>query len=79
MSFARKGSDSDVYVYEHTDGFFICHWCCLHGPPVLGKHYTTEHIQEMVVHLREHLAAGQQVPTDCITELEAEARGAVSI
>ena len=67
MSFARFGwEDSDVYIFLNVAGHFECCYC---GISDQCKYYSTD---EMITHLREHLAAGQTVPEDTFTRLEAE-------
>jgi hypothetical protein len=63
MSFARYGPDSDVYVYEGSDGF-RCDRC-----PRAGEWFCCETVEEMVTHLLEHRKRGDRVPEDAITGL----------
>lgn len=51
MSYARWGSDSDVYVYAHVGGFIDCCGCA-----------RLDSIAETVEHMREHVARGDKVP-----------------
>jgi len=68
MAFARFGRDSDVYVYEDTDGGFVCERC-----PAVGQEYRCQKAAEMVTHLLEHRNRGQRVPEDAMEELRSEA------
>lgn len=65
MSYARFGDDSDVYVYMGRDGLCCC--ACRRGEN--RKHLSTD---DMINHLREHVAAGDTVPDDVIPDLEAD-------
>lgn len=58
MSYARFDPTSDVYVYESVSlGRFVCFACWLDRRPGTRSFKTRT---EMVVHLREHLAAGHK-------------------
>lgn len=70
MSFARWGSDSDVYVYD-IDGGYVAH-----GPPAPDNpmgYYFTERATEMMALLERMRADGHMVPQDCLDELADEA------
>lgn len=55
MSYARFGSDSDVYVFASIDGYVSCCGC------ILGDRGDFHSPEEIVAHLREHVAAGHKV------------------
>lgn len=58
MSHVRWGVDgSDVYVYDDVNGKVACCGCLLGG----ASRYFVTHA-ELALHLREHEAAGHQVP-----------------
>lgn len=63
MSYARRGSTSDVDVFKTDDGF-VCHECKLDDQTV-----TLERASEMVDHLDGHIENDHKVPTDCIQRL----------
>lgn len=65
MSYARWGQhDSDVYVFLSTSGKLECCGCSL------SDEWTYDSTDAMIAHLREHQAAGDHVPADCIARLE---------
>lgn len=67
MSYARFGWDgSDVYVFLDVGGFLSCCGCGLSR-----KSFKANSTDEMIAHLREHIAAGDCVPADVIPGLEA--------
>lgn len=66
MSYCRF-SNADVYVYMDVGGYLCCCGCSLSDD---GRHYGTS---DMVAHLREHIAKGDDVPDDVIPALEADA------
>lgn len=69
MSYARFGSDSDVYVFLNVSGYFECCGCELLTDTMSATFKTTD---EMVTHLREHIAAEHAVPDFTIPALETE-------
>ncbi|SIN72537.1 hypothetical protein [Agromyces cerinus] len=62
MSYARFGSGSDVYVYAHVYGFIECCGCAL------GDAWDFHSPADIVDHLREHVAAGHNVPDRLLDE-----------
>jgi hypothetical protein len=58
LSYARW-SWSDLYIYLHVDGFLICH--CGGS---LEEDFTTTNTDEMVAHVREHRANGEDAPEE---------------
>ena len=70
MAFARF-SDGDVYVYLNTDGLFECCACSFLGPLLSGGCHLVETSAEMLAHLEQHRAAGDDVPEGCLKELRA--------
>jgi len=76
MSYARKGSpDSDIYLYHHIEGDYLCDACKLHG-----KHTTMfmENIYQVAEHLAEHIDAGHNVPQHTIDRIIKEIREGLS-
>jgi len=67
MSYCRFGEDSDVYVFEHVDGGWMCCGCWLDG-----RSTTTKTRGGMLAHLRKHRLAGHQVPKDAVSRLREE-------
>jgi hypothetical protein len=68
MAYARFGWNSDVYVYKHVAGGFICERC-----PEIGKAFLCGTAREMTAHLVGfHRARGDRVPDDAIADLERE-------
>lgn len=71
MGYARFGPDSDVYVYESEHGWTCCR-CDFHSEPGRAVSPNFQKIEEIIVHLCEHRAAGHKVPDKAIKELETE-------
>lgn len=77
MSYARW-SEGDVYVYEDVSGGFTCCGCSLHpdndkdGPGAV-KSINVETREDMIIHLKGHIAAGDFVPDRAIERLRGEA------
>ncbi len=65
MSYCRLGADSDVYVYLDCGGHLACCAC-------LSDEWAHNSTDAMIAHLREHIAAGHDVPGDVIPALEAD-------
>jgi hypothetical protein len=60
VSYVRFAEDgSQVYVYEHVDGWIECCGCAL-AAGTCGKFYTRG---ACITHLRDHEAAGHRVPS----------------
>lgn len=88
MSYARFGSDSDVYVYMDTRDVLVCCGCCLQDREwvdepgsflggylkEIGEIIATEFdsTQGMVDHLQRHITEGHAVPDDVIPALRAD-------
>lgn len=68
MSYARLGPESQVYVFPGMDGRFYCHHC----PRGLGDG-TGLGAFAMARHMREHIAAGDKVPSTVIREIMGDA------
>ena len=67
MSYVRFGQDdSDVYVYEHVDGYYCCCMCALED---CRDHHETPAAFDMAEHLRDHRRAGHHVPQWAIDRL----------
>lgn len=77
MSYARFGwDDSDVYVYLDVNGSLCCCACALNWQGDDGVFPASRYLDttaSMVAHLREHEAAGHEVPGDTFSDLEADA------
>jgi hypothetical protein len=68
MSYCRFSDESDVYVYSDVGGWLSCCSCALVDDSQQWRHFSTD---AMIAHLREHIAAGHDVPDDVILALEA--------
>lgn len=69
MSYARKGPDSDVYVY--SDGEWLhCMACWLDED---GNTVSHDNYPEMITHLESHRAKGHSVPDYALERLRKEA------
>ena len=72
MSYARKESpSSDIYLYLHIEGDYLCEGCKLHGK------YTTifmENIYQVAEHLAKHIGAGHKVPRHTVERVIEELR-----
>ena len=66
MSYARFVEGSDVYVFLACNGHLECCGCALKSD---GRFLTTD---AMIAHLREHEAAGHDVPDHIYPDLEAD-------
>lgn len=66
MSYARYSPDSDVYVFASVDGYLSC--CGCH----LGDKWDFYSTAEMIAHLMEHRAKGENVPEYCIDALKGD-------
>lgn len=66
MSYARKGDESDVYVYGGAPSFVCC--ACPRAAASYDSHYA-DTPGEMVAHLIEDARAGHLVPEDAIIAL----------
>lgn len=68
---AREFGDepSDLYVYLDCSGYFRCCACRITGMSGNWSYYSTD---DMIAHVREHIAAGHAVPSDVIPRLEDE-------
>ncbi|ROR97803.1 hypothetical protein EDD28_2412 [Salana multivorans] len=62
MSYARFGPSSDVYVYGDIAGYVACCGC------ILSDQWDFHSAAEIVAHLREHVAAGHNVPENLLDE-----------
>ena len=61
MSYSRF-SNADVYVYADVGGYVACCGC------ILGDKWDFHSAAEIVAHLREHAAAGHDVPDYLLDE-----------
>lgn len=64
MSYARFGSDSDVYVYD--SGFLVCCGCVIQDT----SHFKTARL--MLEHLNQHTKLGHRVPDYTIEEIKED-------
>lgn len=75
MSYCRRDVDSDVYVFEDsaapTRSRPITCFACSITETETGNYYSAE---EMLVHLRDHVKAGDRVPERAFQRLREEAR-----
>lgn len=71
MSYCRWATDSDVYVYEHVAGYFVCCLCSLEDRDDRDDAVMTTR-SETIAHLAEHAAAGETVPPSATERLRAE-------
>ena len=60
---------SDLYVFLHCDGHLTCCGCKLQG------NFDAHRTCDMVAHVKEHIAAGHNVPSDLISKLRADQKG----
>ena len=65
MAICRFSPSSDVFVSLEDNGMLECCACRLQDRGT----YSTQLRDEMVSHLKEHLAAGHKVPPEAIVEL----------
>ena len=71
MSYARKGPESDVYVYRGgNNDLLCCHQCVLNDDE--SREDLSAH--EMIEHLQEHEEVGHRVPSDATDRLWAEVK-----
>ena len=69
MSVARFSFDSNVYVYYSDEGI-VCCGCSMSTPFFTSLTFSDE--QEMIEHLRKHLAKGDKVPDYAFEALKEE-------
>jgi len=69
MSFARLTHDSDVYVYQDSEGGYTCCFCRLMPH---ADQFNVPTAKEMVKHMYAHLTNGDKVPQYCIDGLNEE-------
>lgn len=74
MSYARFSDDSDVYIYEHANGFIECCGCLITEPepPEWAGFYKANTAREILHHIYAHLSLGHKVPERCIKRIEDE-------
>ena len=75
MSYCRFGVNSDAYVFEHVRGGYECCACCL-ADTALGS-FLCATPNEMIEHLRKHVAAGHQIPATAFARLRRQAEEGV--
>lgn len=80
MSYCRFSKDSDMYVFNHVDGYLTCFACKLNGP---GEHKVRDdwdvhekrvykRNQIMLEHCLQHEKVGHKVPKRLIKRLKEE-------
>lgn len=64
MSYARMSDDSDVYIFEHANGFIQCCGCSITEPEdhEWFGFANLNTAREALAHLDEHVALGHKVP-----------------
>ena len=72
MSYCRL-SESDIYLYQSIGGGICCDFCPLNKRGPLAT------FDEAIAHVREHIAAGHEVPDWVIPDLEADRDRGVSL
>jgi hypothetical protein len=75
MSFARfREGYSDVYVYEHANGFIECCGCSITEPTEWEQvgFFHANTAQEILDHLDLHIKEGHLVPELCIERIRQE-------
>ena len=70
MSYARFGSDSNVYVYEHVNGGIECCSCWFKAPGEMCPIFQTS--GETILHLIKHLNVGLAVPESAFVAILKE-------
>jgi hypothetical protein len=69
MSYCRfSWDDSDVYLYEHVDGFIECSACRFDDPWIVQLNS----LDEALAHVAKHRAAGHIVPIGVEDDIRAE-------
>jgi len=72
VSYSRFGEGSDIYLYCYDDTLgqrrFECVGCCL--SKYSGHSALLRGFDEAILHVREHIAAGDKVENDVIPLLE---------
>lgn len=66
MSFCRWGPDSDLYLFEATEGFVCC------GCPINNISITLDSLEELINHVKIHITKGDKVPDYVLPELIEE-------
>jgi hypothetical protein len=75
MSYARmNGIDSDVYVYEHANGFIECCGCRLTAPEEYEDFgfARLSTAREALAHLDWHIRDGDKVPERALNRIRGE-------
>lgn len=62
MAYCRFSNQSDVYLYESSQGGFICERCSVNTGDLLT-------FDDAIAHLQAHIQAGHMVPPNAIGEL----------
>ena len=80
MSYCGFDDDSDVYLYEHIDGFFECCSCRLQKfekSSAMHKSKKMTNLHEVLVHLMKHKKKGYKVPNYAFKRALDEINGQV--
>lgn len=74
MSYARFSDDSDVYIFEHANGFIQCCGCLITEaePPEWAGFYNAQTAREMIHHIYQHMSIGHKVPDRCLERINKE-------
>lgn len=67
MSYARFGSDSNVYVFQSCDLELVCYGCQLDSK---DPRFTTA--RTALDHLEKHIEAGHKVPDYTIAQIKED-------
>ena len=71
MSYCRFARDSEIYLFEHCDGFIECCMCSL----ATGSFSAELHTRSAAIeHVKAHIQAGDKVPEDVIPSLQERIR-----
>jgi hypothetical protein len=74
MSYARMSDDSDVYIFEHAEGFIQCCGCSIIEPDdyeIVGF-ANLNTAREALAHLDAHVALGHKVPQKAFERIREE-------
>lgn len=74
MSYARMSDSSDVYIFEHANGFIQCCGCSITEPEdyeIVGF-ANLNTAREALAHLDEHVALGHKVPQKAFERIRKE-------